>query len=135
MPKIEKASALYEHTEELISALHLKDFAGKSEGNLTSAMTSSIMVKTVISELIATGKSIPDKSTTEETNPLLAPPEVLDWLEAMLEPAAKAARTQIRLAVMPLATAAKNFQDSYCAPSELLHKSKLDDGTAQAEFD
>lgn len=135
MPIIPKTSHAYEHAEALIAALRLKDFAGKSEGNLTAAMTASIAVKTFISELIATGQPKKDPKDGGELNPVAASPETLDWLEGMLGEPAKAERSRIRAVIQQFCTAAKNWQDSYAVPSGLLHKSKLDGGAAQAEFD
>jgi hypothetical protein len=133
MPIIQKTTALYEHTEALIAALKLKDFAGKSEGNLTAAMVASVVTKTFISELMNTASPNPGKDGTEQ-NPH-SNPAAVEWLESLLEESAKAERSRIRAVIQPCITAAKNYQDSYCQPSGLLHKSKLEGGAAQAEFD
>ena len=111
MPALDKNSNLYAATERVAAICKVNKM------NLSADAVAAIIVETVVNE-------ITDKAMAAKQNC-----EGLDWL--MDEPQKKA-RAEVAAVIAKCVTAAKNYQNSYAAPSRLMEKAET--VTADVEF-
>lgn len=95
MPKLDKSTNLYERTEAICQQI-------KGKRNLAQKDTATIGLLTIMNEIADSGKTI----------------------EELLGDEGKEWRVRVRDLTMPLYTAAKNYQNSYAFPSELMPKAE-----------
>ena len=118
MPALDKTTNLYAATERVAT------ICKANKMNLSADAVAAIIVETVVNEINDKFYEAKPKALdgTEISNPL-------DWITMET---AKKARAEVAAAIAKCVTAAKNYQNSYAAPSGLMDKAET--VSADVEF-
>ncbi len=111
MPALDKTTNLYAATERVAT------ICKANKMNLSADAVAAIIVETVLNEVC-------DRASAAKQNC-----EAIEWFNDVPQ---KKARSEVATSISKCVTAAKNYQNSYAAPSGLMEKAET--VTADVEF-